>query len=79
MSGGFGLGPMAEMLRSFAGHMADYSLVVVAGKNPELKAQCEDIAASLSVNVTVYGFVDFVNDLFDTADLIVTKPGVVHS
>ena len=75
MSGGFGLGPMAEMLRSFAGHVADCSLVVVAGKNPELKAQCEEIAASLSVDVTVYGFVDFVNDLFDAADLIVTKPG----
>jgi processive 1,2-diacylglycerol beta-glucosyltransferase len=75
MSGGFGLGPVAEMLHSFAGHAADCSLVVIAGKNPELKAQCEEIATSLSVDVTVYGFVDFVHDLFDAADFVVTKPG----
>ncbi len=75
MSGGFGLGPMAAMLRSFAGHAATCSLVVVAGRNAELKAQCEEIAATLSVDVTVYGFVDFIHDLLDAADFVVTKPG----
>jgi len=75
MSGGFGVGPVADMLRSFAGHRANCSLVVVAGKNAELKAQCEDIAKTLSVDVTVYGFVDFVHKLLDAADFVVTKPG----
>jgi len=75
MSGGFGLGPVAAMLRSFAGHEADCSLIVVAGKNAELKTQCEEIAASLSMDITVFGFVDFIHDLLDAADLVVTKPG----
>ena len=75
MSGGFGLGPMAAMLHSFVGHEADCSLIVVTGKNAELKAQCEKIATELSVDVTIFGFVDFIHDLLDAADLVVTKPG----
>ena len=75
MSGGFGVGPMADMLRSFAGQAADCSLVVVAGKNAQLQAQCKEIAKTLSVDVTVYGFVNFVHKLLDAADFVVTKPG----
>jgi processive 1,2-diacylglycerol beta-glucosyltransferase len=75
MSGGFGVGPVANMLRSFAGYAKNASLVVVAGKNAELKAQCEEIAKTLSVDVTVFGFVDFVHKLLDAADFVVTKPG----
>ncbi|MCL1824917.1 MAG: galactosyldiacylglycerol synthase [Betaproteobacteria bacterium] len=75
MSGGFGVGPIAEMLCSFASTQVDCSLLVVAGKNDKLKAQCEKIAATLSVDITVYGYVDFVHDLLDAADLVVTKPG----
>ena len=75
MSGGFGVGPVVAMLRSFSGLAADCSLVVVTGKNAELKSQCEEIAKTLSVNVTVYGFVDFVHKLMDAADFVVTKPG----
>jgi len=75
MSGGFGVGPMAAMLRSFAGQTFDCSLVVVAGKNAELQAQCKEITKTLSVDVTVYGFVNFVHKLLDAADFVVTKPG----
>jgi processive 1,2-diacylglycerol beta-glucosyltransferase len=75
MSGGFGLGPVAAILRSFADHTTDCSLVVVAGKNAELKEQCEKIAATLSVDVRVFGFVNFIHDLLDAADFVVTKPG----
>lgn len=75
MSGGFGIGPIAAILRSFSEHSTNCSLVVVAGKNTELKAQCVEIASTLSVDVTVYGFVDFIHDLLDAVDFVVTKPG----
>jgi len=75
LSGGFGVGPLTALLRSFADYEADCSLIVVAGKNAELKAECEAIAATLSVDVTVFGFVDFIHDLLDAADVVVTKPG----
>ncbi|WP_255988980.1 MGDG synthase family glycosyltransferase [Chitinolyticbacter albus] len=75
LSGGFGVGPTAAMLASFRDCTTPLSLVVVAGRNAELKAECERIAAELPVQVTVLGFVDYIHQLMDAADLIVTKPG----
>lgn len=75
LSGGFGIGPMQQMLASFAESRSNLSLVVVAGKNAELEKECRTIAAKLPVPVKVYGFVTNMHELMDAADLIVTKPG----
>ena len=75
LSGGFGIGPMQQMLSSFADSRSNLSLVVVAGKNAELEKECRTIAAKLPVPVKVYGFVTNMHELMDAADLIVTKPG----
>jgi len=75
LSGGFGVGPMKQMLASFTGRRANLSLVVVAGKNAELERECRALAAKLAVPVQVYGFVTNMHELMDAADLIVTKPG----
>ncbi len=75
LSGGFGVGPMKQMLASFAGQPNALSLVVVAGKNAALEKECKAIAAKLPVSVKVYGFVSNMHELMDAADLIVTKPG----
>lgn len=75
LSGGFGVGPMVEALESFRASRADVSLVVVAGKNAELEAECRTVAQTLDVSVTVRGFVTNMHEWMDAADLIVTKPG----
>jgi len=75
LSGGFGIGPMKQMLASFSESRADLSLVVVAGKNAALERECRTLAAKLPVSVTVHGFVTNMHELMDAADLIVTKPG----
>ena len=75
LSGGFGVGPMKQMLASFSENRDDLSLVVVAGKNPQLEAECKALAATLPVPIKVYGFVNNMHELMDAADLIVTKPG----
>jgi len=75
LSGGFGIGPMQQMLASFAASRSDLSLVVVAGKNADMEKQCRALAAKLPVPVTVHGFVTNMHELMDAADLIVTKPG----
>ena len=75
LSGGFGIGPMKQMLASFSESRADLSLVVVAGKNAALERECRTLAAKLPVSVTVHGFVSNMHELMDAADLIVTKPG----
>ncbi len=74
-SGGFGVGPLLSLLNSFKTSRAEISLVVVAGKNAELREACEKTAAQLPVPVKVYGFVNNMHELMDAADLIVTKPG----
>ena len=75
LSGGFGIGPMKQMLASFAESRSNLSLVVVAGKNAELEKECTALAAKLPVPVKVHGFVTNIHELMDAADLIVTKPG----
>ncbi len=75
LSGGFGVGPMKQMLASFSDSRANLSLVMVAGKNAELEKECRALAAKLPVSVTVHGFVNNMHELMDAADLIVTKPG----
>lgn len=75
LSGGFGIGPMKQMLASFAESRGNLSLVVVAGKNAELEKECKALAAKLPVAVKVHGFVTNMHELMDAADLIVTKPG----
>jgi processive 1,2-diacylglycerol beta-glucosyltransferase len=74
-SGGFGVGPMLKLLASFAQSRAALSLVVVAGRNAELEAECRVLAKKLPVPVSVHGFVNNMHELMDAADLIVTKPG----
>lgn len=75
LSGGFGVGPMTKLLASFAHCRTELSLVVVAGRNAELEAECRAIAAKLPVPVKIYGFVTNMHELMDASDLIVTKPG----
>lgn len=75
LSGGFGVGPMKQMLASFAESRGALSLVVVAGKNAALEKECRALAAKLPVPVKVYGFVTNMHELMDAADLVVTKPG----
>lgn len=75
LSGGFGVGPMTKLLASFASCKTPLSLVVVAGRNAELEAECRAIAAKLPVPVKIHGFVNNMHELMDASDLIVTKPG----
>ena len=77
MSGGFGVGPITSILDSFIDHGLNCSLVIVTGRSADLQAQCQHIASMLpeEVSVTIYGFVDFIHDLLDAADLVITKPG----
>ncbi len=75
LSGGFGVGPMKQMVASFGECRSAVSLVVVAGKNAALEKECRALAAKLPVPVKVHGFVTNMHELMDAADLIVTKPG----
>jgi processive 1,2-diacylglycerol beta-glucosyltransferase len=73
LSGGFGMGPVAEILRELDKVDRPFQTVVVTGRNEELR---RDLAGSDHKHPThVLGFVTNMQDLMSVADLIITKPG----
>ncbi|MBI4956937.1 MAG: hypothetical protein HY908_33285 [Myxococcales bacterium] len=72
-SGGFGIGPLAAALRSFAGVPAE--LVVVCGNAPERVEEARRIAAELGLSAEVVGFEKDMPRRMAWADVVVSKPG----
>jgi processive 1,2-diacylglycerol beta-glucosyltransferase len=73
-SGGFGVGPMAEILRSFAG-IPGARLTVVCGDNPARVAEARRVAAEAGVVAEVVGFERNMARRIAAAHVIVGKPG----
>lgn len=76
--GGEGLPKGERYLEAIRGLGLDVDLAVVCGKNTRLKSQCKEIASRHrkdAQTTKVYGFVDFMYELVNMADIIVTKAG----
>lgn len=77
LSGGFGFGPVQEILGALDGTRLAVQIVVVCGRNEKLRRQ---IAACDRRHPTrVLGFVTNMHEWMAAADLIVTKPGGLTS
>lgn len=74
MSGGFGVGPMERIVRSFAGKRG-VRLEIVAGKNEALRAHLQAVVDEVGVDATVRGFVEDVPALLGRAHVVISKPG----
>ena len=74
MSGGFGVGPMDRIVRSFAGCLG-IRLEIVAGKNEPLRAHLQRLADELGLDAVVHGFVGDVPALLARAHVVISKPG----
>ena len=73
LSGGFGMGPVAQILAALDQIQRPFQTLVVAGKNEELR---RDLAAQDRKHPThVLGFVTNMHELMAVSDLLVTKPG----
>ncbi|HRY60504.1 MAG TPA: glycosyltransferase [Patescibacteria group bacterium] len=73
-SGGFGMGPLEGVLRNIQYSIPNIQILVVAGKNIELKEKLEKIAGD-NRNIKIFGFVDNIEELMAVSDIIITKPG----
>jgi processive 1,2-diacylglycerol beta-glucosyltransferase len=73
-SGGFGIGPMADVLRSFAG-IPSVRLVVICGDNPARVAEAHRAAAEARVAAEVVGFEPDMPRRMAEAHVLVGKPG----
>jgi len=76
-SGGFGMGPVGEILAQLDKVERPFQAVVVTGRNAELR---RELAAQDRKHPTqVLGFVTNMHELMAVADLILTKPGGLTS
>jgi processive 1,2-diacylglycerol beta-glucosyltransferase len=73
-SGGFGVGPIKNVLRSFY-RVDDISLDVVCGNQPKLVEKARRLCARRSLNAVVSGFVTDMPERMARAHVVVGKPG----
>ncbi len=73
LGGGFGMGPVAEIMTELDKAAGQFQIVVVAGRNEKLR---QKLAAMDHKHPThVLGFSSNMHELMAIADLIITKPG----
>lgn len=72
-SGGFGMGPVEEIVRTIR-TIGKINILVVAGKNEELRKKLEKIVEG-NKNIKVFGFVNNMEEFMVVSDLIISKPG----
>ena len=75
LAGGFGVGPIEKLFRGLLQVETPTEIVVVAGKNEEVKRDLEKIAPPPRHRVKVLGFTDQIDELMCVADVVVSKPG----
>lgn len=73
VGGGEGMGPLEDTAKAIGAANLPASLVVVAGRNKDLRARLEK--APWSRTTFVYGFVRNMPEFMHAADIIVTKAG----
>jgi processive 1,2-diacylglycerol beta-glucosyltransferase len=75
MSGGFGLGPMEQILDSFAFHNVKAQIIISCGRN---RVMADSIAKNRSkwpFPIFLLPYVTNLHEYFDLADVVVSKPG----
>lgn len=75
MGGGLGMGPLAESVKALGNLANSCQILVVAGKNVQLKENIDSIAPGLRNPVRALGFVNNIHQLMFSSDLMVSKAG----
>jgi processive 1,2-diacylglycerol beta-glucosyltransferase len=75
LSGGFGVGPIEQIYRAILDVEVPIEVVVIAGKNEEVRQQLKAVAPPDRHKAHVFGFTTHIDELMAAADLVVSKPG----
>lgn len=75
LNGGFGVGKMEEVVKSFQTGEFPMELLVVAGKNERLLKKLKGMVKTMRPRTQVFGFVENIHELMNASDLVITKPG----
>jgi processive 1,2-diacylglycerol beta-glucosyltransferase len=73
LSGGFGMGPVGEIVAALDKVGRAFQTVVVTGRNPELRRELAPVDRRHPTHVL--GYASNMHELMAAADLIITKPG----
>ncbi len=77
MGGGLGLGGIEESLKDMEGMEESFTLLVVAGRNEELRQKLEGFGRASHHRIRVWGYTDKIYELMAASDLLITKPGAL--
>jgi processive 1,2-diacylglycerol beta-glucosyltransferase len=75
LCGGFGIGPIEGLVQQLWASVRGAEMVVVTGRNEELRAALTKAAAKAAVPTQVLGFTKEMHEWMALASLVVTKPG----
>ena len=75
IGGGFGVGPIEDIVKAIDGVSQPVQAVVICGNNKELVGRMEALKKSLKINIKVFGFVDNVYEYMTIADVLISKSG----
>ncbi|HTY39037.1 MAG TPA: glycosyltransferase [Bacteroidota bacterium] len=80
LSGGFGVGRVKVLAQSITEVLASkigqpFNLLVVCGRNESLQNELRSASYPPNVHVSVFGYVSFIHDLMDAADILISKSG----
>ncbi len=75
LAGGFGVGPIVKIFQGLLEVAQPFELVVIAGRNEQVKTELEALPHSTRHRVKILGFTTEIDELMAVADLVVSKPG----
>jgi processive 1,2-diacylglycerol beta-glucosyltransferase len=75
LAGGFGVGPIEQIFCTILSLERPMELIVVSGRNAELKARLERCPVPPRHRAKVLGFTTEMHELMCAADIVVSKPG----
>ena len=79
LSGGFGVGPIEDILKGVLAVEAALEVVAVCGRNAELPQRLSALPCPVRHRVHVVGYTSAIDELMTVADVVVSKPGGLTS
>lgn len=75
VGGGFGVGPIAEIIRIAGSISGDIQIIAVCGHNETLVRQLEAVKGALKADLKILGFVNNVYEYMEIAEVLISKSG----
>lgn len=75
IGGGFGVGPIEEIVKVIAAIRHPLQVIAICGHNEELVRRLEELKKQMTADIKVLGFVDNVYEYMEVSDVLISKSG----